>query len=211
MLVSLVLILIYAAIPGAVAYAGVVLMVRGTLLGAVGGALLVVLGGYIALLTANAYPIGIAGAAIGACYATVRYRRTAGWSPRLLFAAAAVVVLVAEPVLLINVAEVQANETYDRCAAEMAVAVVERSRAQGRGYPPDMHEISLADGEYGVGPCYVSNGVNWLYRVAAPGTYTLGYWVDWRVTRHVCLHTARTQGWTCGFETWGPFQPGEVD
>jgi hypothetical protein len=200
---------VVASILGGLAFAGVTLLVRRTPFSVPAGAALILIAGFVPLLLAFVYPFGIAAAVAGAGVAAVRSRRRLAWAGWILVAAA-VVVLVGEPALLINASEVQAEETYSRCAADKAVAAIEKSRAEGRGYPADMREVAQFDGEYGDN-CYVSNGVNWLYRVSAPGTYTVGYWVDWRATRHVCLHTARSQGWTCGFETWGPFKPGEVD
>ena len=202
--------LILAAIPGVLAFTAVTLLITRTWAGVVAGAALLLVAGLVPLLLAYGYVFGIAAAAVGAAAAVARSRHamtTPGWA----LATAAVLVLVAEPLVVSYVSQVRADESYSRCAADRALAVVESARTGGGGYPADMHEIALADGGYGVGRCYVSNGVNWLYRVSAHGSYTLGYWVDWRVTRHVCLHAARTQGWTCGFETWGPFKPGEVD
>jgi hypothetical protein len=48
-----------------------------------------------------------------------------------------------------------------------------------------------------------------MYRHAATA-YTFGYWTDWVLTRDVCLHSGGQPGWTCGFNSWGPFKP-EVD
>ena len=198
-----------AAIPGALAFAGVVLLARRNRAATAAGIVIVVAAGFVPFLFAYGWAVAAAGGAAGACAAAVWSGRPVGWTHRAVLAAA-VVVVAAEPVLTFNGWEIYSNETYDRCAAEKAVAAIELSRASGRGYPADMGEIALADGEYG-DACYVSRGVNWLYRVAAPGTYTIGYWVDWRFARRVCLHTARSSGWSCGFEAWGPFRTGEVD
>ncbi|HET9782113.1 MAG TPA: hypothetical protein VFR33_10070 [Candidatus Dormibacteraeota bacterium] len=202
--------LVLLAIPGLLAFAGTTLVLRRTLLNVLGGAALLLVAGFVPLLLAYTYALGIAAAVVGAIAAALRGRRRiapSGWA----LSGAAIALLVAEPVLIINVSQVQADETYSRCAGDKAVAAIAKFRQQGEGYPADMHDIAMADGEYGVGACYVSPGVNWLYRVDIPGAYTLGYWVNWRVTRHVCLYSSRTPGWRCGFEAWGPFKPGEVD
>jgi hypothetical protein len=82
------------------------------------------------------------------------------------------------------------------------------SRAGGQGYPTDTLEILAQDQvRYGSGSCPLGSAGNWLYRVGAPGTYTFGYWVDWRLAKHVCLHTSGPEGWSCGFGQWGPFPP----
>ena len=210
LVVDLIFIVLYLGIPGAMAFSGVRLMAARSPLAIGAGVLVLIFAGLIPIEFAYAWSIGTAGAVIGGTAAALRYGRRVRWPRRVLWAAA-VVLLIAEPVVVLTASSIQADETYSRCAADKAVGVVEKSRADGHGYPPTMHDVAMADGEYGDTPCYVSNGVNWLYRVSVPGDYTLGYWVDWHVTRHVCLHAARTQGWTCGFELWGPFRPGEVD
>lgn len=197
-------VLLLAAVPGVLAFAGATLLTRRTPVGVLAGTALLLVAGLVPLWLAYAYAYGIAGAVAGAVAAALRGRRA--WT----LAATAILVVLAEPLLIINVAQVRADEAYSRCAADRAVAAVESSRQQGRGYPANMNEIADGDGEYG-DPCYVNSSVNWLYRVSVPGSYTLGYWVDWRVARHVCLHASGTQGWACGFESWGPFKPGEVD
>jgi len=210
LLVDAVFIVIFLGAPGALAAIGIVLLSRRVLPAVVGGLVLLVVAAVLPLAFAYVYPLGIAGAVVGGSAATVWKGKPLGWRHRAVLAGA-LVFLLAAPLALIEAGRVQADETFDRCAADKAVAIVEQSRAAGKGYPADMHEISLADDSFAVGPCYVSNGVNWLYRVGVPGTYTLGYWVDWPLTRRVCLHEARTQGWSCGFEQWGPFRRGEVD
>lgn len=205
-----VLVVVFAAVPGMMAFAGVRFMAARMPEAIIGGTLLVLFAGVLPLAFAYAWPAGVAGAAIGSMVAAVRYGRRVDW-PRRILPLAAVLIVIVEPALVLNVSQVREDETYSRCAADKAVAVVEQSRIEGKGYPQDIHEIALADGAYGDKPCYVSNGVNWLYRIDASGRYTLGYWVDWRVTRNVCLHTAGKQGWSCGFEAWGPFRPGEID
>lgn len=198
------------AIPAVLAFAGTTLLLTRSALGIVGGLALILVAGFVPLLLAYTIVLGVAAAVVGAVAAVVRtWRRMApaGW----VLAAGAVLVLIAEPLLVFNVSLVQADESYSRCAGDAAIAAIQKSVAQGRGYPADMGGVAQFDGEYGVGACYVSPGVNWLYRVSIPGTYTLGYWVDWRVTRHVCLFSSRTRAWSCGFEAWGPFKPGEVD
>ncbi|HET7338467.1 MAG TPA: hypothetical protein VFK22_02870 [Candidatus Dormibacteraeota bacterium] len=210
MILDWISLLVILAIPAVLAFAGTTLLLRRSALGMLGGAALILVTGFFPLLLAYSFLLGIAAVVVGAVAAIVREWRgmpPAGWA----LAAAAFAVVVAEPLLVFNISLVQADETYSRCAADMAVTAIQRSVAQGRGYPADMREVAQFDGEYGVGACYVSPGVNWLYRVSIPGTYTLGYWVDWRVTRHVCLFNSRTRAWSCGFETWGPFKPGEVD
>lgn len=210
MILDWILLLVTLAIPATIAFAGVTLVLRRTPRTVLGGGALILVAGFIPLLLAYSFAPGIAATVVGAAVAAARNwsgMAARGW----VLAAAAVVVLIAEPVLVLNVTQVQEDERYSRCAGDMAIAAVAKSVAQGEGYPADMGEVANFDGEYGVGDCYVSNDVNWLYRVSIPGTYTLGYWVDWRVTRHVCLHKAGTQGWTCGFEMWGPFKPGERD
>lgn len=197
------------AVPGALAFAGVVILTCRKRATTAAGIIIVVGAGFVPFLFAYGWAIAAAGAALGACAAAIWRGWRAGWTHRAVLAGA-VVLVAAEPGLTFNGWGIYSNETYDRCAAQKAVAAIERYRASGRGYPADMGEIALADGEYG-DSCFVSRGVNWLYRVAAPGTYTVGYWVDWRLARRVCLHTARSSGWSCGFEAWGPFRPGEVD
>ena len=200
--------LVILAIPAAIAFAGTTLLLRRTRFAMLGGVALLLVAGLVPLLLAYAYWLGVIAAGVGPLAAAAwHWRRlaTPGWA----LAAAALVVVVGEQLLIFTVLTVQADERFSRCAGDMAIAAVAKSVAQGRGYPENMPEVAAFDGEYG--ECYVTNNVNWLYRVSAPGTYTLGYWVDWHVTRHVCLHKAQTQGWTCGFEMWGPFKPGEVD
>ena len=210
MIVDWIVLIILMAIPAVLAFAGVALLLWRKPAAMAGGAALILVAGFIPLLLAYVVWLGVVGAVIGAIAAAARqWRRMAGAS--LAMAVAAVLVVGAEPVLVLNVRQVQIDESYGRCAGDKAIAAIQKSVAQGRGYPVDMAEVARFDGEYGDPDCYVSNDVNWLYRVAAPGTYTLGYWVDWRVTRRVCLHTAHSQGWSCGFEAWGPFKPGEVD
>ena len=198
-----------AAVPGALAFAGVVLLGRRRPATIVVGVVLVAGAGFVPFLFAYGWPVAAAGAVLGALVAAIWSGRRIGWPHRAVLAGA-VILVAAEPVLTFNGWEIYSAETYDRCAADKAVASIEQSRAGGRGYPADMGAVAQGDGEYG-DTCYVSNGVNWLYRVAAPGTYTVGYWVDWRLARRVCLHTASSAGWSCGFEMWGPFRPGEVD
>lgn len=195
--------------PAFLAFAGTTLLLRRKPLFVLGGAAFVLVAGLWPLLLGYGFVLRIVSEVVGAAAAAaIWWRRLA--TPGWVLAAVALVVLVGEPVLALNVWQVQNAESYDRCAGNMAVASIQKSVAQGRGYPADMYDVAAGDGEYGVGPCYVGNGTNWLYRVAAPN-YTIGYWDDWHVTRHVCLYTSRSNGWTCGFEMWGPFKPGEVD
>jgi hypothetical protein len=208
-LVNAVLVVLLAVGPAALAAGGVVLIARRSIVAIGGGLVLLAVAALVPLLFAYAIAIGIAGAVVGGTAAAIWQGRRIGWVHRT-FVAASVVALVAVPMLVIEANRIQGAESYDRCAGDKAIAAIEQSRAAGKGYPSDMHEVALQDGEYG-DSCYVSNGVNWLYRVGVPGTYTLGYWVDWRLARHVCRHVAGTRGWSCGFESWGPFRPGETD
>lgn len=196
-------------LPGALAAAAVALLSRRTRSAVAGGLVLLAAAALLPLTFVYAIAVGVAGGLLGGSMAAVWVGRRLSWPHRSL-TAFAVLALVAVPVLVTVAFQIKEDESYDRCAAEKAVVVVEQNRAAGRGYPDNMREIAMQDGEYG-DPCYVSNGVNWLYRVGTPGTYTLGYWVDWHVARRVCLHTAGTQGWSCAFERWGLFRPGEVD
>jgi len=207
--VNAITLVLLAAGPGALAAGGVILITRRSILAIGAGLVLLIAAALLPLLFAYAFLIGIAGAVVGGTAAAIWRGGRIGWVHRTLLAVS-IVALVAVPLLAIEANRIQGAESYDRCAGDKAIAVIERSRASGAGYPSDMHEVALQDGEYG-DPCYVSNGVHWLYKLGVPGTYTLGYWVDWRVARHVCLHVAGTRGWSCGFENWGPFRPGETD
>ena len=201
---------IFLGLPGVLAALGVTLLARKTLAAVAAGLALLVPAALLPLAFGYAIALGVGGAVLGGTAAALWQGRRLGLLYRT-YLAIAVLSMVVVPAGLLNASQIQADESFDRCDADKAVAVVEQSQATGHGYPADLHAIATQDGSYGDEPCYVSNGVNWLYKVGVPGTYTLGYWVDWRVTRHVCLHTARTPGWSCGFESWGPFRPGEVD
>jgi hypothetical protein len=201
---------IFLGLPGVLAAGGVTLLARKTLPAVAGGLALLVPAALLPLAFGYAIVLGVAAAVLGGTAAALWQGRRLGLLHRT-YLALAVLSMIVVPAGLINASEIQAHESFDRCAADKAVAIVEQSQATGQGYPADLHAIAMDDGNYGDRPCYLSNGVNWLYKVGGQGTYTLGYWVDWRVTRRVCLHAARTQGWSCGFEMWGPFRPGEVD
>ncbi len=214
---DLVTILILLAIPGGVAFTAVYMLARPTRLSIAGGVGLALIAGFIPFYLAYAFLLGILGAAIGVVLGAFVFGRRLAWQHRIWFAAAFAIV-IAEPVTVLNAWQVQTDEAYSRCAANEAVAGIEKSRRDGRGYPTDMYDVAAADGSYGDTPCYVSNGVNWLYRTTNPNNYaigyanyTIGYWVDWRVIRRVCLYRSTSPGWTCGFEMWGPFRPGEID
>lgn len=214
---DLLTILVLLVIPGGAAFAAVYLMARSTARGIAGGLLLALIAGLIPLFLAYAFSIGILGSALGVSAGAFAYGRGLTWQHRT-WLGVAMVIVIAEPVVALNAWQVRSEETYSRCAADEAVSAIELSRREGRGYPPDMIEVAAADGHYGDTPCYVSKGVNWLYRTTNPGDYaigyagyTLGYWVDWRVTRRVCLYSSASRIWSCGFETWGPFRPGETD
>lgn len=194
-----------AAIAGAL---GIVALARPRAWTAAAGVLLVVAAGFLPPLAAFGFGPALAGIVLGGAAAAL----WKGWRASARKRAAlgvAVAWLAIEPLGVLTAYQIRADETFDRCSAGKAIAIVEASRAAGRGYPTTMNEISLQDDSYGTG-CYVSRGTNWLYRVGPGATYTLGYWVDWRVVRRVCLYSPRG-GWSCGFESWGPFRPGELD
>lgn len=194
------------AIPGAL---GIRLLAGSQPLTAVLGAALLIVAGVLPLLLAFGFAPAVFGLVLGGAAVALWRGRSSTWPKRAVLAVA-VAWLAIEPLLLLTAFQIRSDETYSRCAADKAVAVVEASRSGGHGYPASIHDISEQDGSYGEGSCYVSNGVNWLYRVNN-GSYALGYWVDWRVTRRVCIHHSGASGWTCGFEVWGPFRPGETD
>lgn len=208
-LLSGLLLIVLAALPAFVALA---LLGRRNAFSTGIGVALVVAAGLIPLALAYgfAFGLGLIGVVLGGAGAAIWRGRAASRRMRLGLAGA-VLWLALEPVLVLNVWQVQADESYDRCAADRAIAIADASAASGQGYPASIHDISVQDSGYGRGTCYVSGGVNWLYRVESRQEYTLGYWVDWRVVRHVCLHRNRTGGWSCGLETWEPFRPGETD
>ncbi|HXJ48553.1 MAG TPA: hypothetical protein VNF91_05225 [Candidatus Acidoferrum sp.] len=199
------------AVPAILAALAISLLVRDTVLTRLGGLLLLATAALVPLLFAYAWPLGIAGAVLGGAAAALRSGRGLGTLHRVLLIVA-VLSLVGLPAGILEASRIQIDETFDRCAGDRAVAAIEHSRAAGRGYPANVGEIALEDGgSIYSGSCYIGSGTNWLYRVTKPGTYTVGYWVDWSVIKHVCLHSAGSQGWSCGFERWGPFRPGEMD
>jgi hypothetical protein len=193
--------------PALLAYAALSMLARHSALPVIAGLVLLGVAALFPLYFGYAGALGIAGGVLGGIAGAVRARRGTGWPHRALLALA-ILSLLAVPVAIFEASRIQSDEDFDRCAANKAVEIIDQHRAAG--YPADMHEISMLDDSFGSG-CYVGNGTNWLYRVSPPGTYTVGYWVDWPFARHVCLHTAKTQGWTCGFEQWQQFTPGERD
>lgn len=176
--------------------------------------------GFFLVIAAGALPLGLAygfgagllGLVLGGGAVAVWRGRSSSWPKRGLLAVAAVW-LVVEPLLLLNAFQIRAEETFSRCASEKAVVLVEASRRRGEGYPASVADIAAQDDSFGRGGCSVGNGVNWLYRVNIGGSYFIGYWVDWHVTRRVCIERVGdgATGWSCGFEDWGPFRPGETD
>ena len=199
----------YLAVPGGLAAAGILFLARRGVVGMVAGTALLVAAAAFTFLLAYGFLVGVAAAGAGAAAAALVTGLGAGWTVRARVAVAAILVVLA-PLAVTEGARVQADESFSRCAAGKALAAIQKSVTAGEGYPADMGEISSIDHGYGSG-CYVSSGVNWLYRVYPPGSFTLGYWVDWRVSRRVCLYSSRTRSWSCGFESWGLFRPGEVD
>lgn len=191
-------------LPALLAPIGLVLLARRTRSVVLLGLALLATSALLPLAFGYAISLGIAGAVLGGSAAAAWEGLRLGRLHRTLLTAA-VLGLIAVPVLVIEAYQIQVDETYDRCAAEKALAIVDQSQIAGHA---NITDIAMQDGQYGDRPCYVSNGVNWLYSVGEPAAYTLGYWVDWRVTRRVCLHAARTQGWSCGFERWGPSSQG---
>jgi hypothetical protein len=193
--------------PALLAYAALSMLARRSALSVIGGVVLLGVAALFPLYFGYAGALGIAGAVLGSIAGAIRARRGTGWLHRVLLALAILSLLVV-PLAVFEASTIQSEEDFNRCAANKAVAIIDQHRAGG--YPADMHEISMFDDSFGSG-CYVGNGTNWLYRVSKPDTYTVGYWVDWPFVRHVCLHTAGTQGWSCGFEQWQQFSPGERD
>lgn len=197
-------------LPAVLAAAAVTLLARRTPPAVAGGMALLAVAAVLPLGFAYAIGLGVAGAVLGGTVAATWQGRRLGW-PHRTYLALAVLTLIVVPVGLLAAWQIQTDESFDRCAADKAVAVVDHVRTADGSLPANMTEISMLDGTYGEG-CYISNGVNWLYRIGpAPGSYTLGYWVDWHVARRVCLHSAGTPGWICGFEAWDQFRPGEID
>jgi hypothetical protein len=153
--------------------------------------------------------LGTLAAVLGALVAFVQLFGKAGWLARLGFVAA-IAFLPIEPTAFLFVSNLQAAERVDRCEAEVAVRTIEADRAQEGHYPPDLHTVAVDSDRYESPSCPLYNGVNWLYRIGGKD-YTVGYWNDWLVGKHVCLHRSGEPGWSCGLNQWGPFRPGETD
>ncbi len=115
--------------------------------------------------------------------------------------------VLVEPGASVFLSDVQTAEGIGRCQGDVAVRTMEADRAQDGHYPPDIHTVAVDSERYGSPSCPLYNQINWLYR-AGPNDYTLGYWVDWRVGKDVCLHSSGEKGWSCGLNRWGPFSPG---
>ena len=148
---------------------------------------------------------GTLAAAIGVAVAAVQLFGKVGWLGRVGFVAPVAFVLV-EPAASVVFSDVQAAESLARCQGEVAIKTIKGDRARDGHYPPDIHTVAVDSDRYESPSCPLYNNVNWLYR-AGQSDYTLGYWVDWRVGKHVCLHAASREGWSCGVNRWGPFSP----
>jgi len=153
--------------------------------------------------------LGSLAAVLGAVVAFVQLFGKVAWLARVGLVAA-IAFLPIEPAAFLFLDNMQTAERIDRCEGEVAVRTIDADRAQEGHYPPDIHTVAVDSGRDESPSCPLYNGVNWLYRPGRTG-YTVGYWNDWLVGKHVCLHTSGQQGWSCGLNQWGPFRPGETD
>jgi hypothetical protein len=149
---------------------------------------------------------GTLAAVSGAVVAAVQLFRKVGWVARVGFVVAIAFVLI-EPAASVFLDDRQAAERIDRCEGEVAVRTIEAARRGEGHYPPDLHTVAVDSERYGSPSCPLYIQINWLYR-AGETDYTVGYWRDWLVGKHVCLHSSGQNGWSCGLNRWGPFSPG---
>ena len=141
----------------------------------------------------------VLGMAVAAVQLFGKVRRLA----RVGFVVAIAFVLI-EPGASVFLDDRQTAERLARCQGDVAIRTIKADLARDGHYPPDIHTMAVDSGPYENPSCPIYQNVNWLYR-AGPTDYTLGYWVDWRVGKHVCLHASSQRGWSCGLNRWGPF------
>jgi hypothetical protein len=148
---------------------------------------------------------GSLAAAIGAVVAAVQLFGRVGWVARVGFVVAIAFVLI-EPAASVFYDDRQTAERFGRCEGDVAIRTIRADLARDGHYPPDIHTVAVDSAPYESPSCPIYQNVNWLYH-AGQTDYTLGYWVDWRVGKHVCLHSSGQKGWSCGLNRWGPFSP----
>jgi len=200
---AITLLLLLGGVPG---YLGTVFLVRGGLGSLAAGTVLLVIAVLLPFAYGYVFGLGVVGAGLGSAAGAVWVGRRSPWRRRIA-AAAAVVAVVAAPLLLMTASEISADEGFDRCAADRAVAILASARASEGRYPLEVSDVGFLDRGPYQGPCYASNGVNWLYRSDGI-SYTIGYWVDWHLARRVCVPQLRPAGLELLVRAVGSIPPG---
>ncbi|MDQ6882605.1 MAG: MFS transporter [Candidatus Dormibacteraeota bacterium] len=149
------------------------------------------------------WPIGTLSAVMGAIVATVQFFMQRRWKAGLSLVGAVALIATGSP-FLVFVSYLQEAEQVDRCQADVAVKAIELTPWAGGRFPADIHDVAMAVDRFQSPSCTAFVPNHYLYR-AGSTDYTFGYWNDWIIGKHVCLHSAGQHGWSCGLNRWGPF------
>ena len=200
--------LVILGLTGLAGWGALRLLARRSLVSTGLGLLLLVACVILPFFLGYGWPYGTIAAVLGAVVAFVQLFGKVGWLARVGLVVAIAFVTI-EPPAWLFLDNVQTAERIGRCWGEVAIRTIEADRARDGHYPPDIHTVAVDSGPYESPSCPIYQGINWLYQ-AGRTDYTLGYWKDWLLAKHVCLHSADQPGWTCGLNRWGPFRPGET-